>query len=325
MRSAVLFPIFTLLFFVVGCSGEKDSYDLTKIAFGSCARQDLEQPIWESVRGEEPDLWIWLGDNIYGDSADADVLAAKYAQAKANQGYAALRESTSIVGTWDDHDYGRNDAGKEFKGKAVSQKALLDFLDTPEDNARRKQEGIYWSYTYGAGKGEVKVILLDCRYHRDSPSDPEGDVLGEGQWKWFEEVLNGSEARLHVIASGIQVLPEDHRYEKWMDFPKARSRLFDILSRTKAKGVIFLSGDRHIAEFSKIKVEGIDYPLYEITSSSLTHSWTSFKGEPNRHRIEEVFSQNNFGMLEIDWDKSVVNATIRDESGFVQRKVEIPF
>ena len=101
--------------------------------------------------------------------------------------------------------------------------------------------------------------------------------------------------------------------------------MFDIIVRSEAKGVIFLSGDRHIAEISRIELEGMDYPLYDITSSSLTHSWTSFSGEVNRHRIGEVFNQNNFGLLEIDWNKSVVNATIRDESGVIQRSVEIAF
>ena len=325
MKPSLLIVALAFFILISGCSAQKDSYELSKIAFGSCARQDREQPIWRSVAAANPELWIWLGDNIYGDTSDANVLEAKYAQAKAIPGYAALCETTRIIGTWDDHDFGVNDGGKEFAGKIGSQKAMLDFFDTPEESPRRKQEGVYWSYSYGSGNGEVKVILLDCRYHRDEPSNPGGDILGEKQWTWLEAILNESKARLHVIASGIQVLPEDHRYEKWMQFPEARERLFEIIVRSEAKGVIFLSGDRHIAEISRIELEGMDYPLYDITSSSLTHSWSSFPGEVNRHRIGEVFSENNFGFLEIDWNRSVVNATIRDESGVIQRSVEIAF
>ena len=319
------FIVFAVFILISGCAAQKESYELSKIAFGSCARQDREQPIWRSVAAANPELWIWLGDNIYGDTADANLLEEKYAQAKAIPGYAALRETTRIIGTWDDHDYGVDDGGKKFAGKIESQKAMLDFLDTPEESPRRKQEGVYWSYSYGAGVGEVKVILLDCRYHRDDPSDPSGDILGEKQWTWLETILTESKASLHVIASGIQVLPEDHPYEKWMQLPKARERLFDIIVRSEANGVIFLSGDRHIAEISRIELEGLDYPIYDITSSSLTHSWRSFPGEVNRHRVGEVFSENNFGLLEIDWERSVVNATIRDEKGVIQRSVEIAF
>jgi len=298
---------------------------LTKIAFGSCLNQNAVQPIWEGALSVDPQVWVWLGDNIYGDTAEVAILAAKYAKLKANPGYSALRAKAQVIGTWDDHDFGKNDGGKGFGGKVGSQKAFLDFLDAPLDSPRRRQEGVYWSHLLGSGDREVRIMLLDCRYHRDDPGDIDGDILGEAQWAWLEEELKGSDARIHVIASGIQVIAEDHRYEKWMQLPKARRRLFDMVARTKAKGVIFLSGDRHIAEISKMKVEGVDYPLYDITSSSMTHAWASFKGEPNRHRIGEVYHENNFGLLEIDWKKSVVEATVRDETGVARRSVKIAF
>jgi len=116
-----------------------ESLALTKIAFGSCLKQDQAQPIWKGILSVEPELWIWLGDNIYGDTADAAVLSIKYAELKANPDYEELRKKARVVGTWDDHDYGKNNAGKEFEGKASSQKALLDFLDTPLESLVRER------------------------------------------------------------------------------------------------------------------------------------------------------------------------------------------
>ncbi len=304
---------------------ETSDMEITRLAFGSCAKQNLEQPIWEAVLEQKPQVWIWLGDNIYGDTEDPNILAAKYGALRSKPGYAKLRGSCEVVGTWDDHDFGINNGGKEFPAKVASQKALLDFLDTPTDSSRRLQEGVYWSHKYGPKDRQVKLILLDCRYHRDDPDDPNGDILGETQWAWLERQLSQSKASLHFIASGIQVIPEDHKYEKWAEFPKARQRLLDLLRSTKAKGVVFLSGDRHIAEISKMNIEGVTYPLYDITSSSLTNAWTSFSGEPNRHRVGKVFHQNNFGLIEIDWNQRVASVSIHDEKGESHRKAEIKF
>ncbi len=314
-----------LLVVLTSASFAQDSSEkeISRIAFGSCARESLEQPIWKTVLQAEPQVWIWLGDNVYGDTEDSNILAAKYAALKAKPGYTALREICEVVGTWDDHDFGVNNGGKEYAAKGMSQQALLDFLDTPKDSSRRKQEGVYWSHTYGQGDRQVKIILLDCRYHRDDPSDSNGDILGKAQWAWLEQQLRGSQARLNIVASGIQVIPEDHRYEKWAQFPKARKRLFDLIRDSRAKGVVFLSGDRHIAEISRVNLEGLSYGLYDVTSSSLTHSWTSFPGELNRHRVGEVFSENNFGLIEVDWNNGVASISIRNIEGKSQRNVEI--
>ncbi len=98
-----------------------------------------------------------------------------------------------IIGTWDDHDYGINDGGKDFPKKKESKELMLSFLDVPAGDPMRKHEGVYSSHTYGSGKQKVKVILLDTRYFRDplkestapntryTPSDT-GDFLGEEQW-----------------------------------------------------------------------------------------------------------------------------------------------
>lgn len=264
-----------------------------------------------------------MGDNIYGDSPDEKVLAAKYAQQKSIPGYAALREQCQVIGTWDDHDYGVNNGGKEFSAKEASQGALLDFLDEPRQSPRRKQKGVYWAHEYGEGNRKTQVILLDVRYFRDRPGKEGADILGAAQWAWLEAQLAGSDAELQLIVSGIQVLHEDHKYEKWANFPLARTRLLN-LAANKANGrVVFLSGDRHISEMAQLRHGSDATDLVEVTSSSLTHSWTSYPGEPNRHRIREVYSENNFGTIEIDWEQRAIELKIRDEDGLPQRSLKL--
>ncbi|QHT71618.1 alkaline phosphatase family protein [Rhodocytophaga rosea] len=314
--------LFLIVFSLAACSSNKQSKTtqepLTRIAFGSCNRQDKPQPMWEYIVQSKPQLWIWLGDNIYGDSDTMQVLKRKYDAQQNNPEYRKLTAAVPVIGIWDDHDFGQNDAGVEYAHKKESQQLMLDFLGEPAGSARRKQEGAYTSYTYGPVGKQVKVILLDSRYFRDALQKQDktyvinetGDILGEDQWKWLENELRNSKADIHLIGNGIQVIPDEHIYEKWANFPKARKRLFDVLASTGAQHVMLLSGDRHIAEISKYTQPGVSAPIYEVTASGLTHSSTNNTGEPNQYRVGNLVNVLNFGVLEIDWNQKPIQVDI---------------
>ena len=137
--------------------------------------------------------------------------------------------------------------------------------------------------------------------------------------------MENSEAPLRFIVSGIQALHEDHKYEKWANFPEERDRLLNSIAE-KARGqTIILSGDRHISEFASLQLPNSEKRIYEFTSSSLTHSWATFPGEPNRHRIGNVYSKNSFGSAEIDWTNRSVQLAIRSEDGRVEDSLVIDF
>jgi alkaline phosphatase D len=293
------------------------------VAFGSCNKHDLPQPIWSWVRAQKPAAWIWLGDIIYADTEDIGRTRALYRHQRERPEYAALVGETRVLGVWDDHDFGRNDAGKEYPKREESQAALLDFLAEPESSPRRRQRGTYASYELGSGKERVKVILLDARYHREKPG-PDADTLGAEQWKWLERELKGSTAPVTVLASSYQVLPEEHRNEKWANFPRARARLFDTLKKAGTPGVVLVSGDRHFSELSRLNDTGIGYPLHELTSSGLTHSYAHMKDEPNRHRVGNFYSRLNFGVVRVDWSRREVALETHGNGGNLPIELRIP-
>ena len=287
--------------------------ETTVIAFGSCNREDQPQPLWPVIARHKPQVFIWLGDDIYGDTDDMRVMRAKYRQQLNNRGYRAFLQQVPIIGTWDDHDYGLNNGGSEFKARAASQKEHLDFLGEPLHSARRQQDGIYASYTYGQPGRQVKVILLDTRYHRDRIGS-DGTVLGERQWEWLEKELRESKAQVHLIGSSIQVIAEQHRFEKWANFPRERVRLFNLIAATRAPGVVFLSGDRHIAELSVVRDSSIGYPIYDVTSSGLTHT-SSPRREENRHRVGDAVFDLNYGLVVVDWKAKTARLQVLDAFG----------
>ncbi len=327
---------FLSLVLLASCKKEEvtiDSDSIQVIAFGSCNRQDLPQPLWDPIVSENPDLWIWMGDNIYGDSPVMDTLSAKYARQNANPGYQKLKASTPIIGIWDDHDYGINDGGKNYAQKKASRDLMFDFLGVPDSAPERAREGAYSSHIFGSGENLVKVILLDARYFRDTliradrvylPNET-GVILGETQWTWLENELRSSSAKVNLIISGIQMLPTEHPHEKWANFPKEREKLLNVIAISGAKTPILLSGDRHIAEIMKLEDERFPNGLYEITSSGLTHTWKTIQEEPNRFIINELIAKLNYGVAKFDWKNSRITFQIKGENGvlYAGQSIEI--
>ena len=294
---------------------------LTTIAFGSCNKQEEPQPLWDDILAQQPGLWIWLGDNIYADTDNMKEMRSMYAQQLAQPDYQRLIASVPVIGTWDDHDFGVNDGGKDFSKKAASRDLMLTFLNVPKTRSVWNHEGAYQSYTFGPAGQRVKVLLLDTRYFRDElvastqeglryGPNPQGDLLGEAQWQWLERELTNSDAQIHIIGSSIQVVAEDHGFEKWGNFPQSRQRLFQLLSDAQVSGAVLLSGDRHIGEISRYSAAGLSYPLYDITSSGLTHVYEE-ADEENRYRVSNLITVLNFGVISIDWQRDPVRITYR--------------
>ncbi len=292
-----MIPFFCLLVLSASCQQENTPAELV-ISFGSCNHQWEEQPIWDKISAQDPDIWIWLGDIIYADTESMIKMKADYDLQSQNADYVAFSEELEVYGIWDDHDYGANNSGKNYSQKDSSKMLLLDFLGVEQSNPVWGRPGAYQSYQKTLGKHTIKIILLDVRYFREEPGD-DSSILGEDQWSWLEQELEKSDADMHIIGGGSQFLPQDHRFEKWANYPKDRSRLIEVLYKYDVALPLLLSGDRHLAEMSLV-ADMEDMPILEVTSSGLTHSYRGFTQETNRHRVGgEVVSTTNFGIVRI--------------------------
>lgn len=311
---------------------------VSRVLFGSCVKQDLPTPIFESMLVVPADLAIFLGDNIYADTSDMAIMRAKYDRLAANTDFVRLRAAFPILATWDDHDFGINDGGADFPMREEAQKEFLDFWNVPEDSPRRARAGVYDAHLFGPPGKRLQVILLDTRYFR-SPlrtgerrvggpyvpdDDPNKTMLGETQWKWLAEQLR-QPANLRVIATSIQCIPESAGQETWSNLPGERQKLFDLIKDTKAAGVILLSGDRHWSELSRL-TERVPYPMYELTSSSFNQIHPRGTPTVNRFRADDTtYHRENYGVLSIDWGAADPSVTmqIRDIEGGVRIEKKI--
>lgn len=317
---------------------------LTRIAFGSCSKESKPQPIWSAVSASRPDLFVFLGDNIYGDTREVEVLRGKYAKLAAIPGFVALRENTMVAATWDDHDYGENDAGGEFPMKEPFRQEFLRFWGEPEGSPRWQRDGVYTSHIFGEAGQRVQVILLDLRYNRTPiarniafPDDrvyerwartqaragrdvpgpytrnpsPDATMLGERQWAWLEQQLR-QPADVRLIGSSLQVLADFPGWEAWVNYPRDQARLFELIRKTKAGGVLLLSGDTHYGELTRLDAN-VPYPLHDLTSSGLTEEW--HVPVPNALRVGPAHHVANFGLIEIDWLARALTISLRGMDG----------
>lgn len=306
---------------------EDFSQPLTVIAIGSCNQQESPQPMWARIDSFGPDLWIWMGDNIYGDTEQMDILSQKYDEQFYKPEYQVFREKYPIIGTWDDHDFGVNNGGSWYGPKAESRDLALKFLEVPADDPRWSREGIYGAYTFGPEGQQVKIYLLDNRYFATRPHRKDSELIGDAQWAWLREELRSSTAQINLIVSGTQILPIDQPFEKWANFPVTRQRFLDFIRDNKIPGVVLASGDRHMQEISLKNDQDTQYPLMEITASGLTHAWgDGAPKEMNRFRVGKLYPYEAFGLLKISWEGELatITAEIVNAKGKIVNSFSLP-
>ena len=300
------------------------------ITFGSGNNQALPNNFWKEIEKNNPDVWIWGGDNIYCDTEDMSYLEQNYLKQKNNAEYAKFNENIEILATWDDHDYGLNDGGTEYTKKAASQQLFLDFINVAKNDKRRNQEGVYFSKDFTVNNEIVKIILLDTRYFRTALTPDadtkkrykpnslnNGTMLGKTQWKWLKNQLQNSKASFTIIVSSIQFLSAEHGFECWGNMPHEIKKLENLIHTTNTKNAIILSGDRHLSEFSKKEIQNLNYPLIDFTSSGLTHSYSNYSGESNKFRVGNVVSEKSFGLLKLDLKTNIVLFEIRGKNNAI--------
>ena len=313
---------FYLSFFLLLISSTNYIYaDSIKIGLGSCLDQDYPQPIWQSIKKEDLNYFIFLGDNVYGDTRYGSLRKMKSAYDKQKKVLPDFLNDISIFSIWDDHDFGINDGGADYRFKRRAQELYLDFWEITKDDDRSNREGIYFSKNEIFFDKKFKFIFLDTRFFRSKLKgkksnyieniEPDATILGNAQWTWLENELKSDFDFLFVFSS-IQIIAKDHRFEKWSNFPNERAKLFELLEQFNDKTILF-SGDRHRAGI--YRKNGI----IEVTSSSMNKPGSSFS-ETDSYLIGKTYPQENYGVLEIL--ENTIHIKIKDIKGNTLNSIE---
>jgi alkaline phosphatase D len=282
--------------------------------------------MWAEIAKQNPQAFLFIGDNVYGDNgwdadADLDSLRRAYEVQASHPEFRDFRARIPMLVTWDDHDYGLNDAGGRFPFKGWAEEIFNTFWGVSEE--ARARPGVYESHMVGPAGKRVQIIMLDTRYFRSDfkrmawsreraplgaylpNDDPAATVLGDEQWRWLEQEL-AKPADLRIVVSSTQVLTTAHQFEGWTNFPLERARLLTMLEARGPSGLVLLSGDRHSGAIYKETAPGGGEDIWEFTSSSLNLAFSndfeaSTKREPDPRRVTQFFGIENYGLVDIDW------------------------
>ncbi|MEO0983243.1 MAG: alkaline phosphatase D family protein [Pseudomonadota bacterium] len=323
-----------------GASMPADDAVITRILVGSCNDEERESPVLGQIAEESADLFLMIGDNVYGDrdgrlyannETDLDELRESFADLAKDPDFQAVRAQHAMMATWDDHDYGANDAGREFPFKRFAERIHEVFWGIEAEAGGH--DGVYYAKTFGPEGQRTQIIMLDTRYFRSDlkrtdewnapgkqryvpTSGPGQDLLGAEQWAWLEDQLQ-QPADLRFVVSSIQVTTTDsHGYEHWNNLPAERDRLYGLIEETGATGVVFVSGDRHTG-FIYEQDGALPYQAHELTSSSLNLSFNDVSEEADSAQVGAGVAVVNFGDIAIDWDARSVSLKLRGEDGGV--------
>jgi alkaline phosphatase D len=322
-----------------------DSTIITRFAFGSCQSENRSMAVWDVIAAQKPQAFLMIGDNVYGDtgalwSADMPTLTASYRKLSTRQEWDRFRRSVPMMTTWDDHDYGANDAGGSFAFKEQAERIYEEYWQSSDEV--RSRPGVYESRIVGPAGRRVQFILLDTRFFRSDlvrmpyrdpapalgwyipNTDPKATILGEAQWRWLEAEL-AKPADLRFVVSSIQLVTTAHGFESWANFPRERQRFLNLLAAKRINNAVILSGDRHAGALYKTAIPAANTSVWEVTASSLNFAFG--KGderlrEPDPARVGGFWSIPNFSTIDIDWSAKTVKLALRkDDGGILEEQI----
>ncbi len=308
------------------------------IAFGSCADQSKPQPLWDVIYQANPDLFIFSGDNVYASKPDKKPIGAQYKKLNILPEFRRFREKVPMLVTWDDQDYGMDDSGVDNPEKEEARREFLSQWAYVKDSMRMNQNGVYHAKILGGLKKKsptLQVIMLDTRWFRsplkknEDPNtlskrylptdDKKATILGQEQWDWLERQLK-KPADVRIIVSSIQLIAEEHGFEKWANFPQEKERFFNLLRKTQPRNLFVISGDRHRGTVAKQEVKGWG-TLWDITSSGINK--TTDIDETDKTYVGDQIKTENFGLVSIDWTHKKMEVQLRDSDNKVVNKVDM--
>jgi alkaline phosphatase D len=280
--------------------------------------------IFYRMKKKNSDFMVWLGDDVYYMKKDFSSYEGMFnLNVKLRKSFPLYRDFLAAqphYTIWDDHDFGPDNCCNTFGLKDSSLKVFKGMWPNtyPEGN---EFYGNYFSFRYY----DAEFFMTDSRFFRDEPGDTAAAFFGETQMIWLKNKLLMSDATFKFIAVGSQVINDNSFGESYLEYPKERNELFDFVAKNNIKGVVFLTGDKHYSELSKLDWKG--YPFYDFTCSPLTFPPLPRRllgAYKNSYRVKNFdYGRRNFGRISFSGEKGNrdMKIEILGRGGYKKREI----
>ena len=280
----------------------EDAPTLTRLAIGSCAREDPgSSAVWRRMSAMDPHVVVLLGDTPYIDSTVLDVQRTRYGEFAAVPDFAALLRNRPLYATWDDHDFGANNTDGRLDGKANSRRAFIEYHANPSYGDG--DQGIYTKFR----RGGVEVFLLDTRYFAGTEPSPvaagQPTLLGGQQWEWLRQELRASTAPFKLLASGMiwNEAVRPGKPDHWGSYPYEREALFRFIGQERISGVMLAGGDVHRTRVLRYEtIETAGYPITELITSPIHAGVIDAANAPHPALVHDSGEPHSFLLVTVD-------------------------
>ncbi|MEZ6039984.1 MAG: alkaline phosphatase D family protein [Planctomycetaceae bacterium] len=295
------------------------------VSFVSCV--DIEpNAIWQEMANLDVDGVFLMGDTPYIDSSDLSVVRTRHRQFLQMPELAALGSHTPIVGTWDDHDFGRNNGNGRnmMNGKESTRRGFVEYRAHAQFGDG--SEGVY----HKVDLGMIEVFLLDPRTFSQTAPSPvdqtQPTCFGADQWNWLLKSLRESKAPFKVLAMGAiwqdkKNKETDDLFTYWYE----RDALLDFIKTEQISGVVLLGGDIHLARHL-VHPQRVGYNLHDFIISP-GHSKVITALDVYHPSLEwSLVEGGQFLTLTADGTlvAPMLTAEFRQPNSVINRKIEIP-
>jgi len=271
----------------------EEKYDRPGTPYGG------DYQIFTDIYKRAPNFMLWLGDNVYLREADWNSKTGiyyRYTDTRSNPEMQAMLGSMHHYAIWDDHDFGPNDSDRSFPMKKVTEKAFKLFFANPNYIFDEGTTGMFqWA--------DCDFFLMDNRYWRtpNKRTDiKDHQFLGEQQIQWLMDALVNSFAPFKFVVMGGEFLDPAKEYERYAHYaPAERQKIIDAIEKLKIDGVIFITGDVHYTELSKLDLTN-GYPLYDLTVSPLTSMANEHEIAVNPLQVDSTLvTERNYAQIKV--------------------------
>jgi alkaline phosphatase D len=312
-----------------------------KFIYGSCAyinEPAFDRPgkpygngtaIFRHMADSGADFMIWGGDSWYYREVDFDSISGLWYRAqhdRATPDFQKLLAAMPHYATWDDHDYGSNDANKSYEFKEETLKIFRSYWANP-GYGEADNPGVYHKFF----QGDAAFFVMDNRYYRDDDHLEPAAALamktqyGARQRDWLKQSLLAVQTlkqfTFKFVVTGGQMLTDFGGWsETFAYYTAEREDLLKFIKDHGITGVVFLTGDVHFTELAREKIGATQW-VYELTSSPFTSGVSpgaeaERKGDVHRVAGTQVVDQNYCTLaLHGPKDARVLTITCIDKQG----------
>lgn len=298
-----------------------DSLDVVTLGAVSCTKQGRNiGALSRASERTDLDAFLLLGDTSYNDGAKT---LEEYRQAWASSlgrgDYRALRASTSVIATWDDHEVD-NGWNPETIGDAQRDAAFTTFFESlPVRRSNESANRIWRSLRFGQ---TVELFVLDTRSER-TPSD-KALYLSRAQMDWLKAGLSQSTAVFKLVMNSVPIgdFPFFTTFsDGWMQYPDARSELLQHISDAQLKGVLFVSGDFHFASLGRVARSGLGSDLLEVLAGPGGQASNPAHNTLVEPQFDWTSGENNYAALRFEpMDRRVTISYVNDQGATFEER-----